>query len=207
MLPAEGTQEQWQTIYCSLTLLLVVLFVMLVAYSSVDEDRMTRLNVIRSVEPAAPAPPHGLNQAMQSLRQMADDLGMTNDFSIEKTEDGFKAVIPNPVLFASGDATLAEAIYPVLNGVSKIARYNDLAIQVEGHTDNVPIETGQFPSNWELSAMRAVNILRYLQGNGGIPPSRLVAVGFSQYRPVADNATLEGRRKNRRIEIIFRPAA
>ena len=203
--PVEGI-PQWQTIYCSLMLLLVVFFVMLIAYSSIDSDRMMRLKVIRSVKPAAPAQPHGLSQAMQSLQRMTDDFGMKNDFSIQKTEDGFKAVIPNPVLFASGNATLDEAVYPMLDGIIKIARYNDLAIQVEGHTDNVPIETGKFPSNWELSTMRAVNILRYMQGNGGIPSTRLVAVGFAQYRPMADNATPEGRRKNRRIEIIFRPA-
>jgi len=198
--------SQWQTIYCSLVLLLVVFFVMLIAYSSVDSDRMMRLKIIRSVEPVAPAQPHGLSQAMQSLQQMTDGFGMKNDLFIQKTEDGFKAVIPNPVLFASGDAALDEAVYPMLDGIIKITRHNDLAIQVEGHTDDLPIETGKFPSNWELSTMRAVNILRYLQLNGGIPSTRLVAIGFAQYRPVADNATPEGRRKNRRIEIIFRPA-
>jgi chemotaxis protein MotB len=198
--------SQWQTIYCSLILLLVVFFVMLIAYSSIDSDRMMRLKIIRSVESVTPAQPYGLSQAMQSLQQMTDDFGMKNDLSIQKTEDGFKAVIPNPVLFTSGDATLDEAVYPMLDGIIKIGRYNDLAIQVEGHTDDVPIETGKFPSNWELSTMRAVNILRYLQLNGGIPSTRLVAIGFAQYRPVADNATPEGRRKNRRIEIIFRPA-
>ncbi|MFH1081203.1 MAG: OmpA family protein [Pseudomonadota bacterium] len=198
--------SQWQTIYCSLMLLLVVLFVMLIAYSSVDSDRMMRLKIIRSVEPVAPSQPYGMSQAMRSLQQMTDDLGMKKDLFIQKTEDGFKAVIPNPVLFASGDATLDEAVYPMLDGIVKIAKHNDLAIQVDGHTDNVPIETGKFPSNWELSTMRAVNILRYLQWNGGIPSTRLVAIGFAQYRPVADNATPEGRRKNRRIEIIFRRA-
>lgn len=187
-------------------LLLVVLFVMLIAYSSIDSDRMHRLKVIPSVEPSAPSQSYGLGQAMQSLQEMTDGFGMKNDLSIQKTEDGFKAVIPNPVLFASGDATLGEAVYPVLDGIIKIARYNDLAVQVEGHTDDIPIETGKFPSNWELSTMRAVNILRYLQWNGGIPSTRLVAIGFAQYRPVADNATPEGRRKNRRIEIIFRSA-
>lgn len=187
-------------------LLLVVFFVMLIAYSSIDSDRMMRLKIISSVEPVAQAQSYGLSQAMHSLQQMTDDFGMKNDLSIQKTEDGFKAVILSPVLFSSGDATLEEAVYPMLDGIIKIARYNDLAIQVEGHTDDVPIETGKFPSNWELSTMRAVNILRYLQWNGGIPSTRLVAIGFAQYRPVADNTTPEGRRKNRRIEIIFRPA-
>jgi chemotaxis protein MotB len=199
--------SQWPTIYCSLILLLVVFFVMLVAYSSIDRDRMARLKMIRSIAPAAPLQPHSLRQAMQSLEQMTDDFGMKNVFSVQKTDDGFKAVIPDPVLFASGEATLDTAVYPLLESIIKIARHNDLAIQVEGHTDNVPIETERFPSNWELSTLRAVNILRHLQERGGIPSSRLLAVGFAQYRPAADNATPEGRRKNRRIEIFFRPAA
>lgn len=197
---------QWQTIYCSLMLLLVVFFVMLTAFSSIDSERMMRLKITQKVEPVTPAPPQGMSQAMQALQQMTNDSGMKNVFSIQKTEAGFKAVIPNPVLFASGDATLSEAIYPILDGIIAIVRKNDLAIQVEGHTDNLPIETARFPSNWELSTMRAINILRYMQSGGGVPSNRLVAIGFAEYRPVADNDSPEGRGKNRRIEIIFRRA-
>jgi chemotaxis protein MotB len=197
---------QWQTIYCSLMLLLVVFFVLLTAYSSIDSERMMRLKFTQKFEPVTPTPPQGMDQAMQSLQQMTNDSGMKNVFSIQKTEAGFKAVIPNPVLFASGDAILNEAIYPILDGIITIARNNDLAIQVEGHTDNLPIETERFPSNWELSTMRAVNILRYMQSSGGISSNRLVAIGFSEYRPLTDNDSPEGRGKNRRIEIIFRRA-
>lgn len=199
----QGT-AQWQTIYCSLMLLLVVFFVILTAYSSIDSERMTHLQVIKKVDPAATVSPSSMDQAMQSLQQMTHDSGA--DFLIQKTPEGFKAVIPNPVLFASGEASLNETIYPILEGIVAIARDNDLAVQVEGHTDNVPIETQKFPSNWELSTMRAVNILRYMQTSGGVPANRLVAVGFAEYRPVADNSTPEGRRENRRIEIIFRRA-
>jgi chemotaxis protein MotB len=187
-------------------LLLVVFFVMLIAYSSIDNERMMRLKITQKFEPVTPAPPQGMGKAMQALQQMTNDSGMKNVFSIQNTEAGFKAVIPNPVLFASGDATLNEAIYPILDGIITIARNNDLAIQVEGHTDNLPIETERFHSNWELSTMRAVNILRYMQSGSGIPSNRLVAVGFAEYRPVADNDSPEGRGKNRRIEIIFRRA-
>jgi chemotaxis protein MotB len=201
----EGT-PQWQTIYCSLMLLLVVFFVMLIAYSSIDSERMMSLKITQKFKPVTPAPPQGMGKAMQALQQMTNDSGMKNVFSIQNTEAGFKAIIPNPVLFASGDATLNEAIYPILDGIITIARNNDLAIQVEGHTDNLPIETERFPSNWELSTMRAVNILRYMQSGSGIPSNRLVAIGFAEYRPVADNDSSEGRGKNRRIEIIFRRA-
>jgi chemotaxis protein MotB len=195
---------QWQTIYCSLMLLLVVFFVMLTAFSSIDSERMTRLQVIQKVDPTGTAKPPGMDQAMQSLQQMTHDFGA--DFLIQRTGDGFKAVIPNPVLFASGEAALNETIFPILDGIIAIAKENDLAVQVEGHTDNIPIENQKFPSNWELSTTRAVNILRYIQTSGGVPANRLIAVGFAEYRPVADNNTPAGRLKNRRIEIIFRRA-
>jgi chemotaxis protein MotB len=199
---------QWQTIYCSLMLLLVVFFIMLIAYSSIDTDRMKVLKSIQTHVQVTPAPANSqdMNQAMNSLQQLTMNSGLSNDFSIVKTEDGFKAIIPNPVLFASGDATLNEEVYAILDGISRIAKQNDLAVQVEGHTDNMPIGTDKFPSNWELSTMRAVNILRYMEKNSGLPSKRLVAIGFAEYRPAADNTTPEGRQKNRRIEIIFRPA-
>jgi chemotaxis protein MotB len=80
-----------------------------------------------------------------------------------------------------------------------------LSIAVEGHTDNLPIHTEKYPSNWELATMRAINILRYFQQQG-IPPARLSAIGFADYRPAAGNDTPEGRQKNRRIEILFKAA-
>ena len=160
---------------------------------------------IAQILPNISQPVPDMNQAMESLKQLAVNQEMNNDFAILKTNDGFKAVFPNPVLFGSGDASLNEAVHSVLDGIIKIAKHNHLSIQVEGHTDNQPIGTAKFPSNWELSTMRAVNILRYLQNNGGIPARRLVAVGFAEYQPTASNDTPEGRRKNRRIVILFRP--
>jgi len=184
-------------------LLLVVFFVMLIAYSAIDKVRFLKIKNVARMAPDVSRPSPDLNQAMQSLKQLSVNLGMPDDFSVARTQDGFKAVVPNPVLFASGDASLGEGVSPILDGIMKIAEQDHLSIQVEGHTDNLPIHTAEFPSNWELSTMRAVNILRYLQQNG-IPPGRLAAIGFSEYRPAAGNDTPEGRQKNRRIEILFR---
>jgi len=201
----EPENAQWQTIYCSLMLLLLVFFVMLTAYSSIDSRRMTLLKVIRNAGgPPSTPETYGMERAVQSVERLTQTSGI--DCSIQKNGDNFKVVIPNPVLFASGDATLNEKIYPVLDSIVAIARENDLAVQVEGHTDNIPISNRNFRSNWELSTTRAVNILRYLQSNGHLPAKRLIAVGFAEYRPIADNGTEEGRLKNRRIEIIFRRA-
>jgi chemotaxis protein MotB len=200
----EEMTPQWQTIYCSLMLLLVVFFVTLIAYSSIDRDRLLqKAYTHKEIEHSATQAPD-MNQAMQSLQQLATGAGMKGDFTVMKTETGFKAVVPNPVLFESGDASINKALYPMLDGITAIAKKNDLYMQIEGHTDNIPIETVRYPSNWELSTLRAVNILRYFQNIGGIRPDKLAAVGFAEYRPVAGNDTTEGRRKNRRIEILFR---
>jgi len=197
-------ENQWQTIYCSLMLLLVVLFVMLIANSSIDKERfLYKKNVGAKVKETPPNTPN-LEQARESMEQLLRDMGMQENYPIVKTNEGFKTVVSSPVLFNSGDDALNPSMQPVLDGIIKIAGKNDLEIQIEGHTDNVPIKTPKFPSNWELSTMRAVNILRYLQKNGDIPSSRLIAVGYGDTKPVASNETPEGRQKNRRIEILFR---
>lgn len=201
---ADGDDEtrQWHTIYCSLMLVLVVFFVMLIAYSTIDIDRMQRLKIIDKAPAAATTP--GMNEAMRSLQQLIDASGINRELSLERTADGFKAVISSTVLFSSGSATLNETVHAILDGIIEIAKRNDLAVEVGGHTDNTPIATKIFPSNWELSTMRAVNILKYMQQHGAIPSNRLIAVGFAEYRPVADNTTSDGRAKNRRVEIVFR---
>jgi chemotaxis protein MotB len=89
-----------------------------------------------------------------------------------------------------------------------LAQAGDRIIRIEGHTDNVPISRrlqGRFPTNWELAAARATNVVRFLQEHAGIDPTALEAVGIGEHHPVADNATLQGRAQNRRIEIILYP--
>jgi chemotaxis protein MotB len=187
-------------------LLLVVFFVMLMAYSSIDQDRFLKKKYIEAKVKQPPPPAPGVDQARESMEKLIGGMGMQSDYPIEKTAEGFKAVVSSPVLFNSGDATLNPGVLPILDGIIAVAGKNNLEIQIEGHTDNVPINTQRFPSNWELSTMRAVNILRYLQNSGAIPSNRLIAVGFGEHQPIADNESDEGRRKNRRIEIVFRQA-
>ncbi|PYN89161.1 MAG: chemotaxis protein MotB [Candidatus Rokuibacteriota bacterium] len=112
------------------------------------------------------------------------------------------------VLFDSGKAEIKQEGLVVLGKVIEILKtVNDKAIRIEGHTDNKPIVgplTQRYPTNWELSAARAINVARYLQKQG-IEPANLSAAGFGEFKTVADNATLEGRAKNRRIEIVLVP--
>ena len=112
------------------------------------------------------------------------------------------------ILFDSGEATLKEEGKTVLKKIASVLVTANRVIQVQGHTDNVPIKgrlAEYFPTNWELSAARAVNVVRFLQEEAGLDPQSLSATGLSEYRPRATNDTNEGRQKNRRIEILLVP--
>ena len=137
-------QSQWQTIYCSLLLLLVVLFLMLISYSAIDGEKLSHAKEITGNFPADSAQ-SDMSQAMQSFQQLAAQWEANSGLTVSKTEDGFMAILPNPVLFESGEASLNASVFPVLDGIIHIANKNHLSIQVEGHTDNQPIETAQFP--------------------------------------------------------------
>lgn len=113
--------------------------------------------------------------------------------------------LPSAVLFPSGKAMLSEEGMETLAAVAPVlASIKGREFQVAGHTDNVPIKKKKFPSNWELSAARAISVVKFLQSHG-VPPESLSAAGYSQYQPVADNSTLDGKAANRRIEIILMP--
>jgi chemotaxis protein MotB len=113
------------------------------------------------------------------------------------------------ILFDSGEAEVKEAGLEVLHRVGGIVKeVQDKEIRVEGYTDNVPISPRlqqKFPSNWELSTARAVNVLHFMQDSVGIAGERISACGYGQYRPIADNNNPKGRSQNRRIQIVLVP--
>jgi chemotaxis protein MotB len=113
------------------------------------------------------------------------------------------------ILFDSGEATLKPGGVAVLQKVgAALKKVTDRPIEVQGHTDNVPIKGAlaqRFPTNWELSAARATNVARFLQDQAGLDPTRLSATAYSEYQPRDTNDTDAGRRRNRRIEILLGP--
>lgn len=128
------------------------------------------------------------------------------ELQVRQYKDMLTVDVAEQVFFDSGRAALKASGRSVLEKVAGALKgYDDKVIRVVGHTDNVPIAKALqqvFPSNWELSVARATTVVRYLQ-SAGVPPERMMASGRAEYEPVADNATEEGRRKNRRIEIIL----
>jgi len=121
---------------------------------------------------------------------------------VTQSSRGINIEISASVLFAPGDARLADESSQALQAVAAVLKDDDHAIQVEGHTDNTPIATVVFPSNWELSAVRASSVVR-LFVERGIGAERLTAVGYGETRPIASNGDPDGRQRNRRVEVII----
>ncbi|WP_251865238.1 OmpA family protein [Achromobacter sp. Marseille-Q4962] len=128
------------------------------------------------------------------------DLGDSVDVIINAQSVSFR--ISNELLFPSGQATLSPSGLDLIKRLARILEKNDYPVSVEGHSDNVPILTRQFASNWELSASRATSVLRELVSDG-IAPQRLRAVGYADTRPIDGNDTAAGRAANRRVELIM----
>ena len=131
------------------------------------------------------------------------------EIKLEEIEGKLKVTLVDKILFDTGKVEIAKRGKEVLLQLADTLRENkDQNIVVEGHTDDVSIGLGlieKYPTNWELSAARAVGIVRFLQEKGWLEPERLTATGYSYYKPLASNDTAAGRRQNRRIEIILVP--
>lgn len=133
------------------------------------------------------------------------------EVTISELEGKLTVNMVERIIFASGEAEIKPQGLEVLRDVGNVLKdVEDKAVRVEGHTDNVPISPRlqeTYPTNWELSSARAVNVVRFLQEKIGIPGEKLFACGFGKFRPIADNGTAEGRARNRRIQIVLVPEA
>jgi chemotaxis protein MotB len=128
---------------------------------------------------------------------------------LERKEASSVVTVSDAVLFNSGSVTLSQSGEEIIDKIAGVAKgYPDRHVRVEGHTDDVgiaPEYRNKYPSNWELSTRRATAVVRRLVDKHGMEPDRLSAIGFGEYRPVADNETSEGRAKNRRVVIVIGP--
>jgi chemotaxis protein MotB len=128
--------------------------------------------------------------------------GLGGELEAQLMEDGLRIRIKDSALFASGQAELFPEARKLAGDIAKLLAGLPQQIVVAGHTDNVPINTGMFPSNWELSGMRAVNFMRFLFSiEPTLKPANFSAVGHGEYRPVQPNTSDENRAKNRRVEV------
>ncbi len=129
------------------------------------------------------------------------DLISDGKVSVEMMDDWIEISLEDTIVFTSGGVEPIYEALPIIEKIAQIMRNHENAMLVEGHTDNIPISTGSFPSNWELSAARAASVVRYLSMEG-ISPARMGAMGYGEFRPIVNNDTSQGRLKNRRVVLL-----
>ncbi len=224
----EGTQgshgashERWLITYADLITLLLVFFVVLYSISKADEAKFAKLNaslqrafnvvVLEGYDPTAlSGRPGGAggNSVVDDFIAIRNDLGQltmsrlpATGVDVRLSREGILITISGALLFPSGRADLRPESLPVLDRIAQHLRRLPNEVRISGHTDNIPPDSPIYPTNWELSTARAITVARYFSEVWGIAPARLAAVGYGEYRPVADNSTREGRLRNRRVEI------
>ncbi len=139
----------------------------------------------------------------EHLERLSDRFDLKDELEVLFSKEGLVMRLSELTLFESGVATISPQALPLLEKIGAIIAQTQYLIRIEGHTDNVPIHTFLFPSNWELSTGRAVNVLRYFIEHHQIDAQRLSAEGFGEFQPLVANDTAENRTKNRRVEVIF----
>lgn len=217
---SEGNSETWLVTYSDLVTLLLVFFVLLYTLTPGVED--SAFNSFISYFQKSPgffddnavsnddASSQSQEMEEESLERwdaFADFLsrhGLSSEVGILRVPDGVKITLSDSLTFESGSAELLPLAEVVLEEVANILDNRIKEIEVQGHTDNVPIADTVFPSNWHLGAARSVSVVQFIQNRALVNPDRFKASSFGEYHPVTDNDTEIGRRQNRRVEIYIR---
>ncbi|MBM7560592.1 OmpA/MotB family protein [Fusibacter tunisiensis] len=221
----------WMATYGDMVTLLMCFFVLLFAFSSIDAQKFEAVmesfqgsaGVLSGGKSLSEAPfvfdamPESktskesvvemkkLENLKTEIEEYLEENDMEAQITLELEARGLVIRFEDNVLFSSGSAIINPNYYEVLDFLVGLLTTDELIseeIRVEGHTDNVPVNTSKHPSNWELSTERATNVVRYFVEAAGMSPQRISAAGFSEYRPVASNDTEEGRAANRRVDVV-----
>jgi chemotaxis protein MotB len=230
--PDGQNSSSWLTTFNDLVTLLMVFFVLLFTMSTIDSKKMSdfqyalqsglgileagqRVGIKVKQEQPVRDMSHIKTQAegrlkpeqKQSMRKIIEKaLGSLDDqkgIRVFYTEQGARLRFEDAILFDFGRADINPAGFSFLDRISSVIHQIQGPVRIEGHTDDVPIHTKRFPSNWELSTARAVNVVKYFVESCNIKPQRLSAVGYGQSKPLFSNDSAEHRAKNRRVEIVL----
>ena len=213
----------WEIVYSGFVLILLCFFIMLSSFASVEKGKVVRF--VKSFVNAVSIFSDGLSlqdgkrvlpksvelidkeselaDIYGQLKSLAEASGMADELQLSDQKRGLVIRMSETVVFARGDARILPTVKPFLDKVGTLIGKTDHTLRIEGHTDSDPIRTAKYPSNWELSTLRAVQVLRYFIGKGYVSPDHISAVGFSRFKPIAANDSAENKAKNRRVEIIL----
>lgn len=144
-----------------------------------------------------------LDELLAEIERFLREEGFQDVISANRTEQGVVLILQERILFDSGEALIISSAEPFLDKIGILLSNIPNTIRVEGHTDNRPISTLQFPSNWELSAARASSVIRYIINANDFEEDRFIAVGYGDTRPIVENDSPENWSRNRRVEIVI----
>jgi len=216
----EPTAPFWMTTYGDMVTLLLTFFILMISFANMDEHKWAQaaaslqgaLGVMEQFKvemQMMKEPPGGdddmliradIYEKMQEFQeQMAAEIDK-GDITVESIKNGLLIQLGNKLLFNTAEATLKPAAYPILDLIGKTTRAHASEIMVGGHTDNVPIHSTKYPSNWELSGARALTVVNYLIHKVGIDPKILAATAYGEFRPLVPNDSPADRKINRRVE-------
>lgn len=219
--PAEN-HERWLLTYADLITLLLAFFIVMYSMSRIDAARFENMSnalsgVLKGKEMAleereileatdgvggGPLDREGLKMVQRDLDRSVREGNLGLAVYSVLTDRGLVIHIMEGALFEDGQADLTASARDVLRAVGSDIKKTNNHIRVEGHTDPRPIHTPRFPSNWELSTARATSVLRFMVDTVGLPPERVSALGFGEFRPLSPNDSPEGMAKNRRVDIV-----
>ncbi len=225
----EHADETWLIPYADLLTLLLALFIVLFASSQIDQQKFSKM--ITSFESAFGGPFEGMSGGRFSVlppgnqssgptpadKEMAQLKGaqshlekfiqmnkMSKDLEAVIIDQGMLIRIRDNALFASGSADMFPEARQVAAEIAKLLVPLNQNVIISGHTDNVPINTYEFPTNWDLSSKRALNFMKFLLAQEPtLKPEKFSAIGYGEYRPLASNDSIDGRAKNRRVEVLI----
>ena len=213
----------WEIVYSGFILILLCFFIMLCSFSTMEEAKVMQFlrsfsnavsifqggiqfesdSVVLPESPGMVGSRSEMAKLFEHLELLTNRFNLKDEIKVLFSKEGLVLRLSELTLFESGVATISPEALPLLKKVGAIIAQTNYLIRIEGHTDNVPIYTFLFPSNWELSTARAVNVLRYFIEQHQIDSQRLSAEGFAEFQPLAANDSTENRAKNRRVEVIF----
>lgn len=220
----EKTGSTWLATYGDMVSLLLCFFILLYSFSSVDSQKFKQVAI--SLQEALGGILMGgsslgddtmmegseleqeqMGQAMLEIEAYIKESGLQGVVAVAYEERGLVIRFMDTVLFDLAKANLKSGSLVILDKLATVLHKVPNQIAIEGHTDNLPIHTAEFPSNWWLSTARANRVAEYLMDQQGIAPERVSVVGYGEYRPLSPNTTAANRAKNRRVEILIKRSA
>lgn len=193
-------ENDWLTTYADMMTLLMTFFVLLFSMSTLDPVKIQ--NMMNSMVDDNAKPQVSLTKVKNEVKKLLKKENLEDMIEVTKNARGVTMKIPGDFAFQTGDATVSREIKSLLIKMVPTMKEATYAIAVEGHTDNIPMRSAIFKSNWELSASRASAVVRYLISEG-VDAKKFRAIGFGDTDPIVKNDSAENRAKNRRVDITF----